>query len=93
MNNLFHGFKFIRSYIDDLVVFTKRDWTDHAQKLKSRINKLNEKGIKCGIDESFFGTTEMEYLGFYVTCCGIKPININIESITNMKPPTSQKQV
>ena len=35
----------------------------------------------------------MEYLGVWVTRDGIKPINIKIEKITNMKPPTCQKEV
>ena len=64
--------------MDDLSIFAKRDWTDHAQKLKLRITKLNEKGLKCDIDESFFGPTEMEYLVFWVTRYGLKHININI---------------
>ena len=33
MNYLFHGFNFIRAYIDDLLVLTKGYWTDHEQKL------------------------------------------------------------
>ena len=35
----------------------------------------------------------MEYLGFWVTRDDVKPININIESITNMNPPTSRKEL
>ena len=35
----------------------------------------------------------MEYLDFWDTRDGIKPIDRNIESITNMVPPTSQKLV
>ena len=35
----------------------------------------------------------MEYLYFWVTRGGVKPINRKIEAITNMAPPTSQKQV
>ena len=33
MNDLFHGFEFIREYIDYLLILTKGDWTDHVQKL------------------------------------------------------------
>ena len=33
MNDLFHGIEFICSYIDDLSILTKRDWTDNVQKL------------------------------------------------------------
>ena len=35
----------------------------------------------------------MEYLGLWVTCHGIKSINRKIEEITNMKPPTSLREV
>ena len=33
MNDLFHGFEFIRVYIDDMLILNKGDWTDHVQKL------------------------------------------------------------
>ena len=35
----------------------------------------------------------MEYLGFWVTRDGVKPINKEKEAINNMKPPTSWKEV
>ena len=36
---------------------------------------MKEKKLKCNIEKSFFGKTEMEYLGFWVTRDGIKLIN------------------
>ena len=92
MNDLFHGFEFIRAYIDDLFILTKGDWTDHVHKLELTLNKLNEKGLQCNIEKFFFTKTEMEYLGLWVTRNGVKPINRKIEAITNMKPPTSQRE-
>ena len=53
------------------------------------INKLKEKGPKYNIKKYLFGKTEMEYLGFYVTHDGVKPINRNLEAMDNMNPPTS----
>ena len=35
----------------------------------------------------------MEYLGFWVTCNSIKPINEKIEAIKNTIPPTSWMEV
>ena len=52
MNDLFHGFKFIRAYIYDLFILTKGDCTDHIKKIELAFNKLKGKGIKCNI-ESF----------------------------------------
>ena len=52
---------------------------------------MKSKGLKYNIENSFFGHTKMEYLGFWVTHNGIKPINKTIEAITNMKAHTSGK--
>ena len=75
MNDLFHGFEFICVYIDGLLILTRGDWTYHVHKLEITLNKLKGKGFKFNIDKSFFRQTEMEYLGFWVTWDGVKPIN------------------
>ena len=36
--------------------------------------KMMGKGLKCNIEKPFFGKTEMEYLGLWVTRDGVKPI-------------------
>ena len=41
MNYLFHGFELIRENIDDILILTKGDWTDHEQNLELTLNKLN----------------------------------------------------
>ena len=33
MNDLFHGFEFIRAYMDELFVLIKRYWTNRVRKL------------------------------------------------------------
>ena len=79
MNDLFHGIEFIRVYIYDLLILIKVDWTYHVHKLQPTLNKLKEKRLKCNIEKSFFGKTEMEYLRFWVTHDGAKPINKKIK--------------
>ena len=72
-------------------MLTKAYLNDHVQKFKLMLNKLKGKILKCNIEKYFFGYTEMEYLGSWVTRNGSKPINRKMETITNMKPPTSRK--
>ena len=93
INDLFHGFEFIRAYIDDWLILTKRDCMYHVHNLELTLNKLKEIGLKCNIENSFFGQTKMEYLGFQVKLDGVKPINKKIEFIKNMAPPTYRKEV
>ena len=61
MNNLFQGFEFIPAYIDDLLILTKGDWTDHVQNLELTLNKLKGKVLKCNIENYSFRKTKMEY--------------------------------
>ena len=75
------------------MILTKVDWADRLQNLELTLTKLKEKCLKCNIEKLFFGQTEMEYLGLWVTRNGVKPINRKIESITKMKPPISWKEV
>ena len=63
MNDLFYGFDFICAHIDKLLLIIKVDRVDHASKLELTLSKL-KKGLACNIENSFFGKTEMEYLGF-----------------------------
>ena len=39
---------------------------------------MKEKELECNIERSFFGQSKIEYLGFWVTREGVKPINRNI---------------
>ena len=45
MKDLFHGFDFIRAYIDDLLDLSKGDCPDHVQKLELTLNKIKEKDL------------------------------------------------
>ena len=47
MNKMFRGFKFIRAYIDDLLIITESDWSYHLEKLEPTLQKLKDNGIKC----------------------------------------------
>ena len=40
---LFHGFEFISAYINEILILTKENWTDHVQKLYLTPNKMKEK--------------------------------------------------
>ena len=72
---MFSGFEFIQAYIDDLLIITKGGWSNHLEKLEQTLYKLKDNGLKCNIEKSSFGQTDMEYLGSWVTRTGIRPIN------------------
>ena len=57
-NELFHEFGFIHTYIDEILILIKGDWTYHVYKLELIPNKLKEKGIRYNIENYFFEKIE-----------------------------------
>ena len=66
---------------------------DHLQKLEIVLQRLIQAGLKIHADKSFFGKTELDYLGYHITRNGISPISKKIEAIKNMKPPINRKEL
>ena len=77
MIDLSQVFELIFAYIYRISLLTKGDLIDHVYKLKSTLNNMKKKRLKCTIEESLFRYTKIKYLGFWLTRDGIKPIDKN----------------
>ncbi len=75
MSNLMSDIEYVRTYIDDLLILTKSDWDDHLEKLEKVLIQLQKAGLKINARKSFFGHSELEYLGYWVTRSGIQPMS------------------
>ena len=60
MSELFAGFEFVRTYIDDILCITKGDWNNHLDKLDKVLGWLQAAGFNFNAKKSFFGRTELE---------------------------------
>ena len=67
MNESFAGFKYVRAYIDDLLIITKGNLEDHLEKVKQVLHKLQEKGLKVNTNKCSFVQDKLEYLGYLIT--------------------------
>ena len=93
MSELMQGLEFARAYIDDLLVLTTGDFFEHLENLEEVLSRLSECGLKVNAVKSFFGRTELEYLGYWITQNGVKPLSKKVEAIVNLAPLTTCKQV
>ena len=93
MAELFDGMEFVRAYIDDLLVLTKHDYADHLRRLEEVFMRLQEAGLKVNAPKSFFARGELEYLGYWITREGIKPMPKKIEAIQKIAPPKNVKEL
>jgi hypothetical protein len=93
MSTLMTGLEFVRTYLDDVLVLTTGTWDNHLRKLDVVLHRIAQAGLKINATKSAFGKPEIEYLGFWITCNGIKPLAKKVKAIHAIAPPTKRKQL
>jgi hypothetical protein len=84
--------KNVKAYVDDVVVKTINSST-LIDDLEETFASLREYCWKLNPNKCVFGVTSGKLLGFIISHCGIKANPEKISTITNMKAPTSVKDV
>ena len=93
MSNLFHDIEFVRACLDDLLVITKGTFEEHLRSLETILQRLQEAGLKVNAEKSAFGVKELEYLGYWLTPNGIKPLANKIEAIHKLARPKNEREM
>ncbi|MCP4270932.1 MAG: hypothetical protein GY781_03065, partial [Gammaproteobacteria bacterium] len=66
---------------------------DHLEKVGIALRRLQKAGLKVNAEKYFFGHSELEYLGYWVTRNGIMPLPKKIDAIKNIATPKTKKQL
>ena len=66
-SELMINLEFVWTYLDNLLTITKLDLSDHLDKLKTVLTRLQEAGLKINANKSKFCAHETEYLGYILT--------------------------
>jgi RNase H-like domain found in reverse transcriptase len=93
MSKLFDGLEFVRTFINDLLRLRKGSFEDRLEKLEQVLHRLWEAGLKVNGNKSFFAKTELEYLGFWITCNGIKPLPDKVKVILAIDAPQNRREL
>ena len=93
MSELMQDFGFVRTYLDDVLILSNGSYVDHLKKVDQVLARLQAVGLKINIHKSAFCRTECEYLGYWITRNGIKPLSKKVEAINKIATPTTRKQL
>jgi Reverse transcriptase (RNA-dependent DNA polymerase) len=94
MSDLMAGLDFARAYLDDLLIIKiEKGFDKHLEKLEQVLDCLSEAGLKINAVKSFFGRTNLEYLGSNISREGMRPSQKTVKAILQIKPPTTRKQL
>ena len=93
MSELMVGLEFAKAYLDDLLLISKGDLDVHLYQLEQALTRLSEAGLKINATKSSFCQAELEYLGYWITQHGIRPVTKKVEAIQKLKAPTCVQQL
>ncbi len=71
--DLMAALKFVRAYMDDLLIITRKMLDEHLQKMETVLTRLRDAGLKVNAAKSLFCAHKIEYLDYILTRGGIKP--------------------
>ncbi len=75
------------------VLKTTGTWDNHLRQLDIVLHCIAKAGIKVNATKSAFGKPQVEYLGFFITRDGIKPLAKKVEALHGIAPPTPREQL
>jgi hypothetical protein len=96
MSELMTGLDFVSVYLDCLqIISTEKGFNKHLEKLEQKytLTCLSEAGLKINAVKSFFGRTNLEYLGCTISREDMRPSQKKGKAILQIKPPTMCKQL
>ena len=87
MSELMMALEYVNTYLDDLLIISKKTLNDHLEKLRVVLMKLQSAGLEINSAKSTFCSFETKYLGYTLNRDGIAPQTKKVDSILQLSPP------
>ncbi|GBG80087.1 hypothetical protein CBR_g30454 [Chara braunii] len=84
--------RFVLIYLDDILVYN-RSLDEHVEHLRTILERLRQAKYKANRNKCEFTRQELEYLGYYVTPQGIRPLADKIKALRVWSEPTNTTKV
>ena len=86
------GLDFAFGYLDDILIHSP-DVQTHLIHMRQSFQRLREADLKLNREKCNFFKSHMQYLGHLISGEGIEPLPEKLQSIKEMPPPTTPKEV
>ena len=93
MSELMTGLEFVRVYLDDILCITCGSFKEHLNQLEQVLTRLKDAKLKVNLKKSSLAKPELEYLGYWITREGIKPVTKKIEALVKIQTPRTKREL
>ena len=92
INKVLVGLDFAFGYLDNILIHSP-DVPTHLIHMRQLFQRLRKADLKLNREKCNFFKSHIQYLGHLISGEGIKPLPEKLESIKEMPPPTTPKEV
>ena len=86
--------EFCSAYVDDILIFSSGSLSDHREKVKKVLRRLDDNGLQLDLSKCEFETRSTKYLGHIIEVgVGIRMDPDKVKAIVDWKAPTTVKGV
>ena len=83
----------IEAYMDDLGIWTDGTFDEHLAIVDKVLERLHKNGMKCNPLKCEWFVKETDFLGYWMTPKGVKPMKKKIDAVLKMGRPRNQTEV
>jgi hypothetical protein len=66
MSKLIQDMKYVKNYLDDLLILTNRSFKSHLLNLEMVLARISTAGMRVNISKSRSFSEQIEYLGYWI---------------------------
>ena len=81
------------NFLVDILIITRGTLSDHKSYIKFILKRLDEENLAIKLEKCEFAWLNISWLGYNITQSGISPNNKKTDSIKNLEPPKTLKQL
>eukprot|EP01107_Rhizomastix_libera_P015320 TRINITY_DN567_c0_g1_i4.p1 TRINITY_DN567_c0_g1~~TRINITY_DN567_c0_g1_i4.p1 ORF type:complete len:1648 (-),score=417.33 TRINITY_DN567_c0_g1_i4:86-5029(-) len=82
----------VQVFVDDIIV-TGKDIIEHNNNLDLVLERLERCGMRLGLDKAQVLKEEVTYLGYKVSCDGIRIVDSRLDQLLKLKSPTNLEEL
>ena len=81
------------AWLDDILVVTKRTKEQHKRELIDVLTKLENAGYRLSENKTELLKSEIEWVGHKIDQNGIRPLQVKLKAIHELKEPNNEKEL
>ena len=81
------------NFLDDILIITKGSSDDHGADIDKVLSRVDKENLAIKIEKCKFAKPNITWLGYRITQPGITPTVKKTDTMLNLRPPSTLKQL